>query len=231
MTSVSELTGNNYAKGFMEGFEAQNAGLVDRFLAPNFILRRNALTGGQIGNDIGDIDLAYTLLSDCNFRSLLAVDSSVKVDNAVPQTLLAGTKIFFELTAYRGEDLIQINTRGGVGSSKLTKKVDFYNTVASCFPGIMAQNDIVLIVYNGVDPVAVKQTYDSLQRNFLGGVVHFPRDKVSQWAETVRADKATQLAEANRLLAETERVRAETERVRAEAAEAEIARLRSLLGL
>ena len=183
MTSSSEITGNNYTTGFCDGFQERNGESIELYQS-NYLVKHTAESGGRVGEDIGDIDVSYTVLCDCMVSSLFPPGAKVQISNE-DGTLSAGTRIFIELTACRGEDIVSPDHRHS-RDPKLMRKIKFYETLHNHFADITRPQDVILFVYNGTDPVRVWDYYQDQEKSFKGGVVHFSRDKVQVWAAEER---------------------------------------------
>jgi hypothetical protein len=164
----SEITGVNYHNGIRDGFMKRNATCA--VLLSENTIHWNETTGASLG----DVDMVFQLKENKPLTSLFPLtDAFVQHQKSID----TDKKLFLEVTALTGENLLR--TENNKSSSKLKKKVDFYNHLHD--RKIVGEEDLVAFVYNGEDPTEVKRLFDDLNPQFRGAVIHFNRQAVSTW--------------------------------------------------
>ena len=181
--SASEITGNDYHTGIFEGFLERNA-LVADFVDENRVVMD---TKGKV---CGDIDLHFKMKKSMELVDLFPTSVACVQHK---KSIEVGQHLFFEVTASTGDIITNNRNVERDNTTKLERKVKFYNDLLN--RGIVGANDLVVFVYNGVDPVAVKKTFDDLNPMFRGAMIHFPRRAVSSWKVQEQLDKAEAAAE------------------------------------
>jgi len=193
---------NHYFDGFCSGFMARNADVVDPGSSSHkLIFKHSETSGGVVGDEIGDIDASYVLKTACTVSSLFPVGALVQID-AYDDERPADSRLFFELMASQGETLVRACRQQ---EPKLLRKIKFYNTLSTHYSETLRPQDFVMFVYDGEEPVAVKQYYNLQERLFRGCVVHFGWDKVIKWEGSERQKQLE--SEVQRLQGELEELR------------------------
>ena len=163
----STITGINYHDGIRDGFLERNAAFA--VLKGENTPYHNETTG----DSLGDVDMVF-MLNESTSLELLFPLTDAFVQHL--KRIESHNKLFLEVTAVTGEDLL---VKKNNDISKLEKKVSFYNHLHD--RKIVGDDDLVVIIYNGTDPVQVKSVFDDLNPHFRGAVIHFNRKSVIAW--------------------------------------------------
>ena len=194
--TITQETGDLYTDGFSEGFMAQNANFLqnDSWLGEEITIKgsngKRNRKGEGVLEDIGDIDFLCRTKSEVRVQGLFPAAARCDIDSI--STIPAGWDLYIEVTSMSGK---LANEQGKLRTSKVAKKLAFYETIFDCHGNEGFSNQlpvgvqinkvekVVFFVYNGADFVDLKNSFKS--DKFQAVVVHLPMKFCVSWRKDV----------------------------------------------
>jgi len=214
--STIQQTGQLYSDKFSDGFLSNNKHFMK---GGNWLLKNFDVIGLKRNKNervvIGDIDYGCVLMQDTSSKALFPSISSA---NDVP--IKQNTLLLIEVTSMSGEMALNVVDKK-TNKTKVQKKLQFFNNLFrpanirlfKSSSGIDDDHEHILVVfiYNGIDPVEMKNIFKS--EKFCSLLVHLPFSSCFEWSSSIVVQNALIAKE------QAEKKKAEAEELKAEAEE------------
>ena len=196
--STTQRTGELYSNKFSDGFLFCNKNIMEdnRWLLRNFDVvgfQRNI----KKKRTIGEIDFGFKNIQDINSKALFPSISST--DDVI---IKKGTLVMIEVTSMSGDMALNIVDKK-TNKTKVQHKLSFFNNLFRKANMNLLKNDgfdisnkdsvLVVFVYNGVDPVEMRDIFKSEKFNSL--LVHLPFNCCLEWSSSLELSKAWEIAD------------------------------------